>query len=349
MPTFVSCFTGAGGLDLGVAAAGATPISAADVDPYAVETYNAIERVRDPEWTRAASRFAGHRATVGDAARLVDARAFPRADLVVGGPPCQGFSRAWRRDPADPRSAHVHTFLDIVEQVRPRAFIMENVADLARAPRWGSLRAALVERASRNYRVDLVVENSENWTVAQRRERMFLIGTPASGPGPVWPAPGPRATVRDVLSQLPAAGTVENPLTSTAAIVPAKNPVLRRSPFAGMLFNGKGRVIDLDAPAPTLPASMGGNRTPIIDIEHAAGGRPWAEEYHAHLRDGGAPVSEVPAGRMRRLTVTEAAAIQSFPRDMAWAGPMSAQYRLIGNAVPPRLSRAVASAVLAAL
>ena len=52
---------------------------------------------------------------------------------------------------------------------------------------------------------------------------------------------------------------------------------------------------------------------------------------------------------MRRLTVTEAAAIQSFPRDMAWAGPMSAQYRLIGNAVPPRLSRAVASAVLAAL
>lgn len=54
--------------------------------------------------------------------------------------------------------------------------------------RWGSLRAALVERASSNYRADLVVEDSENWTVAQRRERMFLIGTPAVGPGPVWTA-----------------------------------------------------------------------------------------------------------------------------------------------------------------
>lgn len=348
MPTFVSCFSGAGGLDLGVAAAGGRPVAAGDTDAHAVATYNAIHRVRDPEWAEAAGRMSGHQAQVADAVDLLKAGAYPHADLVVGGPPCQGFSRAGRRDPNDPRSAHVHTFFDIVDVVRPRAFIMENVADLARHAGWAGVREELIARAESGYRVDLVVENATRWGVAQRRERMFLIGTPTGSGGPRWPERDTHApTVRDVLSGLPAAGTPGNPLTSTAAIVPAKNPVLRRSPFAGMLFNGMGRAIDLDAPSPTLPASMGGNKTPIIDEGHLAGKQPWIVGYHAHLQRGGAGL-EVPP-RLRRMTVTEAAALQSFPPDMPWSGPISAQYRQIGNAVPPRMARGVAAAVIAAL
>ena len=124
---------------------------------------------------------------------------------------------------------------------------------------------------------------------------------------------------------------------------------MRLSPFAGMMLNGAGRPIYLDAPAPTLPASMGGNKTPIIDQDQLdLGVDPWIVEYHSRLQKGGAPLERVPK-RMRRITVQEAAAIQTFPLGMKWHGPQSAQYRQIGNAVPPRLALAVAGAVSVAL
>ena len=100
--------------------------------------------------------------------------------------------------------------------------------------------------------------------------------------------------------------------------------------------------MNLDAPAPTLPASMGGNRTPIIDqLELDEGIECWVRKYHADLWNGRKPVSAVPK-RMRRITVEEAGAIQTFPPLMPWTGRQSSRYRQIGNAVPPLLAYAVA-------
>jgi len=112
-----------------------------------------------------------------------------------------------------------------------------------------------------------------------------------------------------------------------------------------LLFNGSGRPLQLDGPAKTLPASMGGNATPIIDqeeLEHGAS--PWVVEYHRHLQNGGKPATKSPK-RMRRITVQEAAALQTFPTGWTFAGPQVAQYRQIGNAVPPNLAREVAKVV----
>lgn len=129
----------------------------------------------------------------------------------------------------------------------------------------------------------------------------------------------------------------------------ARNPILRPSPWAGnLLFNGNGRALHLDRPAPTLPASMGGNATPIVDQETVGPDDEVVVGYHAHLLAGGSPCDTVPE-RLRRITVEEAAALQSFPAGMAWAGSRSAQYRQIGNAVPPRLALAVAMALRASL
>jgi len=156
---------------------------------------------------------------------------------------------------------------------------------------------------------------------------------------------GSPRTVRDALQTLPRYGQPGNDSRCTARVTPAASPVLRRSPHAGMLFNGQGRPLDLDAPAPTLPASMGGNRTPIIDqAQLDSGGVPWVVGYHRHLRGGGSPVDAIPP-RLRRLTVEEAAAIQTFPPAWAFFGTQSAQFRQIGNAVPPRLAYHVALAV----
>jgi len=94
---------------------------------------------------------------------------------------------------------------------------------------------------------------------------------------------------------------------------------------------------------------MGGNATPIVDqSELADGAAPWILAYHRHLSNGGDPTASVPL-RMRRLTVQEAAALQSFPTTFGFRGSVASQYRQIGNAVPPALARAVARPLLRAL
>jgi DNA (cytosine-5)-methyltransferase 1 len=172
--------------------------------------------------------------------------------------------------------------------------------------RWTLLREALLREARRElgYSTELMTLRASHYGVPQNRERMFLVGvrdrSPAN-PSPVTLAEPP--TVRSVLERLPKYGEPGNETRCIAKVTPAKKPVLRRSPYAGMLFNGQGRPLNLDAPAPTLPASMGGNRTPIIDQEQLEnGGECWVVGYHKHLWKGGAPYKRIPK-RLRRLTL----------------------------------------------
>ena len=136
-----------------------------------------------------------------------------------------------------------------------------------------------------------------------------------------------------------------------ARITTAKCPVLRTSPYAGMLFNGMGRPIDLSRPCQTLPASMGGNKTPIIDtrlLRHPDS-PDWLRRLHARAAKG-EDISEVMVPSfMRRITVSEAAALQGFPNDFKFLGSRCDKYRQIGNSVPPPLAEAIAREVVNAL
>ncbi len=334
--TVVSAYSGAGGLDLGFREAGFDLIWAIDSDPDAVETY---------------------RANLGDHITLGELPDHPlpvdlKPDVVIGGPPCQGFSVAGQMDPNDPRSSHVHHFLDLVEFYEPVAFCMENVRPLAMSDRWRGVRQKVLQRARElEYQIEVLVLNAADYGVPQARERMFLVGV--RGGSPLCPVPFTKnspLTVRDALSRLPAFGSPGNNIRCTARIVPAPRPVMRPSPFRGsLLFNGSGRVLALDAPARTLPASMGGNATPIIDqLELEAAADPWVVGYHARLRAGRPPNKNVPR-RMRRLTVEEAAALQTFPRSWQFHGRAGSNFRQIGNAVPPALATAVARSIRDAL
>jgi DNA (cytosine-5)-methyltransferase 1 len=250
--TFVSVYSGCGGMDIGFRLAGLEPVWANEIDAQAAATYRAT--------------LGGHMVE-GD----IDSVVWPgrgSADVVIGGPPCQGFSVAGRMDPADPRSRHVNRFMDIVEHVAPQAFAMENVKALAVSRRWGSIRERLKERADElGYRTQLLVLNAADFRVPQRRERMFLIGMRGDEPpASIPPTCDEPVTVRQALAHLPVFGEPGNHSRCTAGITPAKRPVLRPSAFKGsLLFNGNGRVLELDSTAPTLPASMSGNGTPIID------------------------------------------------------------------------------------
>jgi DNA (cytosine-5)-methyltransferase 1 len=330
--TAVTLYSGAGGMDLGFMRAGFEVLWANDIDEFACRTY---------------AENLGDHVTCGD----VTSTPLPTGlapDVVIGGPPCQGFSVIGRMNPNDPRSRHVFHFFDVVEHLQPRAFVMENVKSLAVNRRWASIRDALINRAlGLGYHTRLHLLNAADFNVPQARERMFLIGVRGADPPEITPTTARQPpTVHDALKSLPPFGQPGNDTACRAKVVPASKPVMRPSAYKGsLLFNGSGRPLALHAPAKTLPASMGGNATPIVDQEEIShGATPWVVEYHAHLSAGGAPATDAPA-RMRRVTVEEAAALQSFPADYRFCGPLVAQYRQIGNAVPPNLAQHVAAAV----
>jgi len=327
----ISLFSGAGGLDLGFLNEGFSIVYAVDNDKDSCRTYE--------------QNIGSHVQCLD--VRAVSAKALPPADVVIGGPPCQGFSVAGHMDPNDPRSGLVWEFFRVVREARPKAFVMENVKALAALSRWQAVRDDLQKAfEDLQYQVDMVVLNASHHGVPQARERVFFFGTAREYEAISVPAKTSEApTVRQVLEPLPKPGTPPNLGVCRAKITPAKTPIMRRSPYAGMMFNGQGRPIRLDATVNTLPASMGGNRTPIVDEQELrSGSKPWVCWYHSHLANGGPPVDHVPPF-LRRLTVTEAALLQTFPLEFSFQGSQSSQYRQIGNAVPPLLASAVAKSV----
>jgi DNA (cytosine-5)-methyltransferase 1 len=255
-------------------------------------------------------------------------------------------------DPDDPRSALTWEFVRLVGRLRPGAFVMENVKALAVLKRWQAVRSRLLaDLAELGYEVQVHLLDARSYGVPQGRQRVFFVGTDAGLPPvrSVPPTVGRPPTSGEVLRRLPPPGVAPNLGVCGAKVVPARRPELRRSPFAGMLFNGQGRPIDLRSAVNTLPASMGGNRTPIVDEGELREGLPsWIIEYHAHLQGGGAPLAKAP-DRLRRITVTEAALLQAFPPEFRFEGKQNSQYTQIGNAVPPALAEAVAARVLQAL
>lgn len=352
MTTVASLFSGAGGLDIGFLQANYDIIWSNDADPHAEVIHEAA--MQQP------FRFARERKHV--TANLMDLpwEDIPDADVIIGGPPCQGFSVAGNQDPDDPRSQMVHAFSAIVLMKRPQAFVMENVANLARSQRhretWSQLKHILKEH------YDLVsgVFDAYEYGVPQHRERVFLVGLPKGRfltghfLRNLFEHKRNGGTVREVFNDMPAYGALENDTKAAAKVTFARNPVLRRSPYSGMLLNG-ARPLNLDAPAYTLPAIMGGNKTPVVDLFDLRGEnawdwgpeyenlRGWIEGYHHYLQEGGGPYIGDAGGRLRRITVEEAAALQGFPFKLPWKQvPVSSAYRLIGNAVPCQLAYAVA-------
>lgn len=339
----ISLFSGAGGLDIGFKKAGVNVLWANEIDKDAVLTYQANHPdtpIQKGSITELYTELEEYKGT----------------DILFGGPPCQGFSVAGKMDPFDIRSTLIWNYLDAVDIVRPKAFVMENVKALATNQKWKDVREKFIT-ISRDMGYDCYsfILNSSHYGVPQKRERVFFVGFDKKELNyskflsrienhKEYPLP-----VKDIISQLGPAGTTTNPLTCTAKITLAVNPVLRKSPYAGMLFNGAGRPLDLDGASNTLPASMGGNKTPIIDelLLYDEDADNWVVNYHQALIKGNiSPEFRKAPDRLRRLTTKEAALIQTFPENYIFKGSKTSIYKQIGNAVPIKLAKAVASAVI---
>lgn len=341
----VSLFSGAGGLDMGFRMAGFDIVWANDFNADACETYKAN---------------IGDHIHCGDIERLLgDLKQFrDKVDLLIGGPPCQGFSVAGKMNPDDPRSQNIWRYLKALEIVRPKAFLMENVKALGTLGKWEAVRKRLLlGMKDLGYNAGYTVVNASDFNVPQNRERVLFIGFLCNGVGALdlekelRPYRVKAPSVRDVLLSLDRPGTGNNANVCRARITFCTRPVMRKSPYAGMLFNGAGRPIRINGYCATLPASMGGNKTPFVDeAELYENEASFVEQYHRGLLDGSiAPEFKEAPRRLRRLTVEEAAALQTFPEGYKFKGARSSMYRQIGNAVPCNLAQQVARMIKARL
>ena len=163
------------------------------------------------------------------------------------------------------------------------------------------------------------------------KNQLFWFPKPTHGPG----TSNPLVPTSSVVS-------LKKPLGEPpdCPVVYAKYPDLRLSPYAGQIYNGGGRPIDLSKPCHTILASAGGYKTHWVDTQEVA------PKYHRHLKDDGIPWEGTVPGA-RRLTLEESALIQTFPRSLLFAGRRSSQYTQVGDAVPPMLAEHLGRAIVA--
>jgi DNA (cytosine-5)-methyltransferase 1 len=341
---YVSLFAGAGGVDLGLTRAGLRPALVTDADPYACATLRAA--------------LPGAPVMESDIHDMINSGVLEQSlgktvpySLVAGMPPVVRGKVYGKQDiSADDDAPQLfYRFLDVVAQARPDAFILFGIPALT-SKRWAPV-AGRIRTTARSLGYDMFspVLDAGDYGVPQRRDRLALIGMPAGCRPKVTAAPKKtRVTAGAVLRALPKTRDIACP----SGIYLSTEPVLRDSPYSGQLLSGLGRVLDLRKTAPVIPADLGGNKTPVLDLDQLeTGAVPWIEDYHRHLwADHGDPYSEFPAeARMRRLSLRECAALQGFPPAYPFFGPAGGQFRQCGTAVPPPLAEAAARAVMAGL
>ena len=339
----ISLFSGAGGMDVGFEQAGINVIFANEIDKNAAQTF--------------AANHKNTKLVVDDINNIFPMlKDYCGADIVFGGPPCQGFSVIGKMDPEDIRSQLIWSFLKAVDIIQPKAFVMENVKALAYISKWKDVKEEFLNKAKEmGYSCFPFIVNALDYGTPQKRERVFFVGVKGEQQfeesfrylleKQKMTAP----TIRELFKDLGPAGTEKNPKTCTARITFAERPIMRKIPYDCLMFNGIGRPIDPDGYSRTITASQGGNMTLIVDEEylHNADANNWIQEYYDKLvsKEIIPHFAEAPS-RLRRLTINETRRIQTFPDDYVFCGAKTNVYKQIGNAVPCNMARAVAKALV---
>ncbi len=286
----IDLFAGAGGLSLGLTKAGWDVIAACEIDQSASQTHH--------------HNFPS--TTLLSDVRGINFHSYKNIDLLAGGPPCQPFSVAGKQLAGSDVRDMIPEFIRAITEAQPKAFLLENVPGLIAAKNATYSKNFITYLTNLGYSVYIKKINAADYGVAQRRERILFIGFkkkvdfkfPTSTHGVSALTPYVNSSM--VLINVPDCEP------NNAIVTYAKNPVLRPSPWAGMLVNGQGRPINPNTPSQTIPATAGGNRTHIIDPQGIL------LAYHHHLIQGGKPYVGQVEG-VRRLNIRESARIQSFP------------------------------------
>ena len=360
MTRTIDVFCGAGGLSEGFREAGFDVRLGIDIWKHACATHEA----NFPEgvtWCRDVREITGK--------SIVEAVGGP-VDVVIGGPNCQGVSERGMRDPNDVRNSMFPEFARLIAELRPRAFVMENVAGLTHRHNWPLLQTIYRTLTGLGYRCAGDVVRAADYGVPQLRHRFLLVGV-RDGSGPVlFPKPThssdrtvdqlearllPHVSLRDAIGDLPAVVSGGGSLVSKYAGGANSDYQRVMREGADALFNHVASDIEginlerishipeggnwKDIPPHLLPPRFFGCR--MTDHSTTYARLRW--DHPAFTLT--ALFGNVTAGAFthpsqnRALTVREGARIHGFPDRFKFSGPLNSQYRQIGNAVPPRLAR----------
>lgn len=369
-PIAADLFSGAGGLSLGLKQAGIEVVLAVDHDINALQTH--------------AHHFPGVSANwdlgeVANVERVAELMVKSEIDMLVGGPPCQPFSKAGRsgiryrvrngeRDPHDQRRDLWRSFLEVVRLARPSAVLMENVPDMALDTDMFILRAMVEDLETLGYSVEERVVDTWRYGVPQFRQRLILVAL-ADRIDFEWPIEGPdRVSVWNAIGDLPEVEGGWRPVGGAEGWSEYGGPstAFQRAMRADVPEDLDGRVYDHitrpvradDAIAfelmdtrtlySELPDEVKRYREDIFDDKYKRlDENDLSRTITAHIAKDG--YWYIHPRQSRTLTVREAARLQTFPDSYRFNGPPSAAFRQIGNAVPPLLGAHMASAVRSAL
>lgn len=357
----VSLFSGAGGLDLGIEAAGFSTLAAVEWDHDAADTmeknapthFPQLKEVLRADLYPLATGSAGG-VTTRDILRAGGLTGRERPDLLVGGPPCVAFSKSgfwlgWKRDGVDPAASLLQAYTAVLAEARPRFFILENVYALTfnnRASRPAFTRL-LSEISNAGYELSWKVLNAADHGVPQARPRLFIVGCRKRERLPDLPEPThngqwERRTTGG--GPLPHVTTGE----ALAGLVTAPEP-------EEVIRGAWGHLLPEIPPGENYLhfTAQRGHPDPIFE---------WRSRYWSFLLklDPSKPSPTIQAQpgpnvgpfhwENRRLRVPELRRLFTFPDDFTFAGRRASIQAQVGNSVPPLLAQRVAERVaLAAL
>lgn len=350
--TMIDLFAGCGGMTVGFVKEGFTSLLAVEWDRAAAATY--------------AVNFGEKHTFWGDIAD-VTTDMIPHVDVVIGGPPCQGFSNLGNKSATDPRNQLWREYLRVVTTARPKVFILENVDRFSKSPEFQMLLDESDHGVISEYELTWAVLLAADYGVAQRRPRTIVIG---SRIGRIEPPPATHSkmgggglpsweTVRSRIGKLPfSPSTTELPASRVEVfgeVLPGpfkgldihfgRNPVAKSLARYDHVPPGGGRF---NVPFDLLPRCWQEKPTGTTDV---MGRMRWdapsltirteffkpekGQYLHPQWEEHGPRVNRV-------ITHYEASLLQDFPPDFIWCGTKTEIAKQIGNAVPSGLAAAIA-------
>jgi len=344
-PTVIDLFAGVGGLSLGFEQAGFHVVLANEYDDEIAAAYR--------------KNHLDTKMVVGDITALNLEDTFGvfagKIDVIIGGPPCQGFSQKGQRKTIhDKRNFLFKYYVKVVELVHPRYFVMENVPNLLTAEN-GYFRKEIVELFNgMGYSLNTGILNAADYGVPQNRRRAVIIGKRDGNAPPLPIKTEQRVTIWDAIGDLAYLESGEGQEEQQYANLPASDYAKSLRGDMCVLHNHvatKHSKLALERLA-LIPPNCGKEVLPDEHLTKSIYSGTWCRMIKDDISVTITTRFDTPSsGRFthpylnRAITVREAARIQSFPDSFVFTGTKSSQMKQVGNAVPPRLANAIATVI----
>jgi len=331
--TAVDCFSGAGGLSLGLQNAGFEILLSFDNDVKCIETQ------------KSNAKYFNHPAVAIGIEDILDGELLRRLILergelflLAGGPPCQGFSIQRIGEDEDIRNELVMKYIQLIKEIYPQYFIMENVPGINGKRGKKILDAALKEAAGMGYWIHKKLIDAKDFQVPQRRKRIIIVGERMDGQMPLFHFPVPTSnkivTVREIIGSLPPPPDDGSDHPDIVHHRKDKLSAINKRRL-NALKEGQGRDYlpdELLANAHKISSSVIGHRNVYGRMEWDKVAPTITARFDSFTRGQFGHPEQV-----RSITLREGALLQTFPMDFVFCGSKVDIARQIGNAVPPKM------------